>query len=525
MSLYSSFNIAQKSLLLNQSALSVVSNNIANMNTTGYSKQRLDQEASGEIQIQGANSTSYQISEGAQIGNIVRYRQEYLDTSYRDQNADVNYFSQLKSMAGIIESSLNELSGSGLQDSISQFFTAVTTLNSNPADSTARTNFVQKAQILCTQFNQVAQNLDQNRTLTVGKVGDSQSLVSSKVAIDITDVNNKLDQLSKINDTIVKTSAQGTIPNDLLDQRDNLLDEISAYMPVTTTSNENGSINLSLNGLTLVKGNVTNKLEIVQGTADNPVTINLIDSKGDSISDNINGRFTSGRIASYLEMGGNVSGKLSYQSMMTQLDKLASGFATAINDIQTYSVGNVKAMAIDFDANGKQFLSDYTTAPDTGLPDIFSNKNGAGPITALNMSVNSEISASYWKIATARVDADTTDPSWETTGKWAVGNTDNIKLFGAVRNKSIGTLNDMTPENYLTSAVTDMGSKIETINFNFKSENSVFQSINTERQSAIGVNMDEELVDLVKYQRAYEASARIFNTASSLLETLVNLGR
>ncbi len=520
MSINASFNIAQKALALNQAGLGVVSNNIANMNTPGYSKQRLDQETSGYMNIMTGDNQSYTISAGAQISSIVRYRQEYLDTAYREQNSDTSFYYQLQQMATSIESSLNELGDTGLLDALSQFYDSVNTLNTNPADSTARTNFVQKAQILCTQFNQTAQNIKETQIRAVGDLSDPNTLYTSTVYAEVETINSKLEQLATINKTIVDSSTLGNIPNDLMDKRDLILDEISQYMPITTSTNSNGGINLYVNGLKLVEGTKVNKLDIIQTTdPDYPLQIQYKDSNGDLISSNINSKFDTGELAAYLQMAQNETGKLSFPSILNQLDKLANSVATTINDIQTYSNGNVKAMAIDFDADGKKFLSDYSTPPNTGLPTIFSAKDSSSTISALNITVDPEISANYWKIAAARVD--TTDPDWNQA---AVGNADNSQLFAKTRVNPIDSLASMNPENYLTNIVTDMAAKIETIEFNYDTESTAFKALQTQRQSQTGVNLDEELVDLVKYQRAYEASARVFSVTAEILKTLVNLG-
>ncbi|MDD3238281.1 MAG: flagellar hook-associated protein FlgK [Candidatus Gastranaerophilales bacterium] len=518
MSLYNTFNISQQALLMNQSALNVVSNNIANMNTQGYSKQRVDQVNTGYTTIRGLNN-NYQIGGGAQIGSIQRYRDSYLDSSYRQQSSNLSYYSSLYQNASAIENSLNELAGSGLSDAISQFFTAVGTLNSTPADSTARVNFIKKAEVVCTQFNQIAQTLTDGRTSAVGNTSDPQSIYNSKLYMNISELNTKMEQLAEINDNIVQSSVGNTVPNALLDQRDKLLDEISQLAPITVTENDNNSVSIDINGLSLVKGNKANKLDVTMGDDTNPTTIQLKDEDGNIINTNVNDKFTKGSIASFLEIGGDEAGVLSYQSMLDQIDILANEFAGAINGIQQFDDGaGKKAMAIGYDADGNQILSDYAGAG--GLPPIFDSKTAGAPISALNMKVSDGIEADHWKVATARVD--TTSADYDPK---AVGNSENIKLMGQVRNNSIAGLNNMNPETFLTTSVTNMGSQIETIKFNYKSANSLYLSSNEERQSCIGVSLDEELVDLVKYQRAYEASARVFSVASSIMEQLVNLGR
>ncbi len=517
MSIYTSFNIAQQALTLNQSAINVVSSNISNMNTEGYSKQKVNAVSNGSMDIIAANQT-YRLSAGAQIGAISRYREAFLDTAYRDQNSNLSYYTKLSNYASVIESSLNELSGSGLSDSISSYFTSLQTLQASPSDSTARVNFVQKAQILCTQFNQLATSLSDKRSSLVGNTEDPQSIFSSELYGNLSGLNNKLTQLAEINNVITRSTQNNTVSNDLLDQRDQILDEISEYMPISVVQNDNNSVNLSINGVTVVKGNVASQFDVVAGTAANPTTIQLKNADGEVVLENANSKFTSGSVAACLEMGSASSDKLTFQSMLSQLDSLASAFAASMNEVQTYSNSGVVAMGITFDASGKPILSDF--AADGGVPELFSDSSGTGTITAKTMKVNQAIIDDYWKVATARVDTNVVD--WDPK---AVGNAENVRAFSAIRNSTLTGLGNMTAESYLTNVVSNMGSAIESIEFNTKAQNSLYDSIDTQRQSAIGVNLDEELVDLVKYQRAYEASARIFTVASEIMQQMVNLGR
>lgn len=533
-SIYTSFNIAQQSLLLNQSAINIVSTNISNMDTEGYSKQRLNSIPNGSMKINGANKT-YNITAGAQIGDIQRYRDQYLDTSFRDETAKMNYYSESYNMASSIESAVNEFSGSGLQDALTQFYTSMQTLNSAPGNSTYRVGFVTKAQVLCTQLNQVASTLEQGRTATVGSATDDNSIEQSKLASSIKATNDYLTQIAEVNTKIVKSSLSGSVPNDLLDQRDKLLDQVSQYIPISTKDNANGSIDVSMNGMTLVKGTTANQFKVVPSHSDNdPSTIELLNDQGVVSNSNINSSFTTGKVGAYLDLGSNTSGTFSYKTMLNQLNTFASEFANAVNSVQQYNDGTKKAMGIAVDSSGNQTLTDFTAAGGKGVPKIFTGTGDDGygspspqPITAATIKLSDAITttdpvsgnAGYWKIAAAR-----TNPTAADFDPKSVGNGDNISAMYGLNSKSVAGLGGMDPSSYLTNAETNMGSEISSLKFNATSETSLYNSANTQRESAIGVNMDEELVDLVKYQRAYEASARIFSTSSEILKELVNLG-
>ncbi len=516
MTLFTSLNIAKQALALNQVALNIVSSNITNMDNENYSKQRVEMVSGGTITVNGKYTTT-QATAGAQIGSIARYRQAYLDNEYRSQSSDYSYYNELATQASKIETVFTgELSGGGLQDAMTDFVSACETLNSDPKNETYRTNFLQKAQILCTQFNQAATTLTNARTDLVGNTSDSSSIRQSLLYTGLTEVNSKLEQLAGINSKIIQATSNGTVSNDLLDQRDALLDDISEYIPVQVTETANSSVTLTMNGVTLVQGTHANSFDVTMGTDDTPTVVQLFDSEGNLINKNVNSAIDSGMLGAYLEMGSGTS-DFSYQSVLDDLNNLANTFATAVNAVQTYDDGTNQAMAIDHDADGKAFLSDYSA--DGGLPEMFETSDASGTITAANIKVSADISSNYWKIATARVD---TSGTWDSS---SVGNAQNVKLMSSVYSKSTTSLNNMSPESFLTNMVSGIGSSIETIAFNQSSQASLYDAAGSARQSAIGVNLNEELVDLTKYQRAFQAASRIFTTTSEIMDELVNLGR
>lgn len=529
MTLGASFNISVQSLIANQTAMSVVSNNIANMNTEGYSKQRVNFAEAGYTNTAGTYGNNLSIGTGVVISNIQRYRDSYLDEDYRTQNSDSNFYNQLSSMASTIEGSLNEIQDGGIEDAFSAFYSSLSQLTSNPSNSTYRMDFVQKAQSLCDKFNQTSDTLTEARKLAVGDINDASTVFDSKVATSVDTVNEKLKNLQDLNEQIMTTtSLDGTISSTLLDKRDSLLDELSQYIPIQTSTNPNNNfVSVSMNGVSLIDSSGVKQLSVAVGDANNPTTVQLKDEKGTVVNTNVNDQIDSGTIGAYLQMGGDSTTELTYKSMLDKLDTLASVFANTMNAIQTYddtAGSGVQAMAIGTDpVTGEQILSDYG-----GLPNLFTDDTGttATTVTAGNIQVSDAIKNDYWQIATARVDT-VTDADADGTPDYdprSIGNAENAKLFSSAKSTPIVGLGNQTMGNYLTSTVSNMGIKIESLNNKAETQDAVLTNANTKRQSAIGVNLDEELSDLIKFQRAYEASARVFNVTNEILQTLVSLG-
>ena len=210
-------------------------------------------------------------------------------------------------------------------------------------------------------------------------------------------------------------------------------------------------------------------------------------------------------------MGSSEPNTLSYANVISQLNQLASGFANDLNSIQKYTNGNMQAMKIEVDAaTGELKLAQATE-------DLFVSSDG-NPIDASNIKINDVILSNPNEIAAARVDITNYD-------EFEVGNSDNIKLMIEARDTNNADLNNTSVDKFLTSIVSNIGTKTANIKSDYEVTQSTKTVVENERQNKIGVNLDEELMDLVKYQTGYQAASRIFNITSELMMTLVNLGK
>lgn len=515
-SILSSMNIAQQALLINQAALNVVSNNIANVNTEGYSRERINLSPSENYTpIGGSVINQINSSSGVEIQSVERYVDQYLQTYMREQNALSSYMQGYSNAATSVESIMNELNGTGLEDTFTKFYEAAQTLNTSPKSSVAREGFIQQAQTLAQKFNSMTSSLQDIRTSLVGDISDSSSLASSKIATSVTQVNQKLEQIVKLNTDIVKISSANMTPNNLLDVRDHLVTELSAMLPVTITDNTNGSVNLSINGVDIIAGtSLLGKLSIRQGDDTTPAIIDIDREPTGSgtLAENINKYINSGSMGATLAAGSTRTDILTAKGTMNNLDILANQFAQIINDIQTKANGTVTPLAID--------KNSLTLIPAT--ENIFESSDG-GAITAKNIQINNNVLQDPYLIAAARIDTNlVTNPNYNVN---AIGDNTNMQLVLDSRKSPYGGLGNCNPESFLSAIVGDIGLKTSSANTDSKNQLQVLTQVKNQLSSATGVSMDEEVIDLSKYQRAYQASARIFSVCNDLLDVLVNLGR
>src|SRR5574344_1614024 len=161
-SLFSSLNIASNALSVNESAISVVSHNVANMNTEGYSKQKVNLATRNIAGAIGDNvEAQVRANGGVMIANIMRYNDSYLNNYYRDQLSKLKEYQQELDNLGDLSGIFDDLEGKGIDAALSNFYEAVNNLNEYPASSTARVNFIESAKTLANTLNAKSQQLDQ----------------------------------------------------------------------------------------------------------------------------------------------------------------------------------------------------------------------------------------------------------------------------------------------------------------------------------------------------------------------------
>ena len=200
MSLSASMNIGLGALNVNQAAINVVSNNIANMNTEGYSKQRVELEnLKGYSAIANSAGKSNYIGNGVSIAKISTYRDIYMDRNFRSENTQYKLNETLYEYASNIETIMNEYEDGGIKSALEKFYDAAQSLASDPSNSVYRTNFATQAQNVGNVFNKLYSSLSEKRAEIVGDVNDPGSLDSSMVGISVDEVNEKLQSLADLN--------------------------------------------------------------------------------------------------------------------------------------------------------------------------------------------------------------------------------------------------------------------------------------------------------------------------------------
>lgn len=491
LSTFFGLEIARRALNAEQAATDVTGHNIANASTPGYSRQRADLAASEPYTIPSLGSPvmAQQVGTGVTVSQIERIRDSFLDNQYREQNS-------LQGQYQIISQTLNEVqtifmdpSANGLNPVLDNFFNSWQELSKNAESMPIRTSLIGSAETLCATFNNISSQLktaEDNLAATPG--GPGTDLLSA----DVNKVNNLAAQINGLNSQILKIKTAGEQPNDLLDQRDKLLDQLSQLMNITVTRESNDGIKVTIG----------NNASAVLITTTASATVNAFSASATINSSNgtLNIQYKlAGAPTSISAMGGEFDGiggvYDNIASYKQKLDTLAGALFSQINSLHQsgYTLttsGSAGATITIGSAGGKFFIG---SSSDT-------------------ISVNPTLLTHPNLVAAASSNASIS----------AIGSAGNALAIANLQYSAISTLNGATLDGFYQSIVTGIGSDTQRNSQLTANQQTLVDQVNNLRQSVSGVNMDEEMTNLIQYQHGYQAAARLVTVLDGMLDTLIN---
>lgn len=474
--LFSTFNTANKGLMAQQTALHTVGHNISNANTKGFSRQRVEMKADLPFHLGGVG----QLGTGVKIDGVIRVVDPLINKQIRNENSTLNWFQEKSFGLDQLEVVFNEPSTTGLNSSLANMFNSWQELSKNPENLASKTMVIEQTKTLTDNINHMANQIDTLRDGTVDQM--------EKNALDF---NATIDQLNNLNQQIFNIAVKGHPPNDLLDQRDMLLNDLSDITSIDAKFDEYGRVAVDL------KGEGGEKIEILSHKSLKPakmkieenvtedkkeVTVKIIgvDEEGDPIEINLDVK--SGALR------GNKEALEQMNERKEDLNDFARTMAEKINEVHK----------------------------DAGGEDIYTIKDGADNFNANNIRANPAILKEPGKIV-AGATSDSPDGDGSTALKIANLRSEKIK-FGE------GT--DKEKETTILGAYMDMVTKVgiskEHADKMIANQDALLGQLEYRRESVSGVSIDEEITNLIKYQSAYQANARVISTISEMLDTLIN---
>lgn len=507
---------AQRGLALGQAAIDVINNNISNMNTKGYSKQRIEISQYSNMSPYQNPIDASQDGMGAVIDAISRNRDTFLDNSFRKETTDLNYYQEYSDNAIQLETTVDEMGDTGISSALTAFYNGLSQLAANPNDFVTRNSLVQDAVTLANKFNETYTSLQNTRTGLVGDINNPDTINQSKLSTTIADLNTKLTSIADLNDKINVATSQGITPNSLLDQRDRLLDTISEYIPATIKNESNNTVTISLGNIQLVSGkDVVGKFDVQLGDVNNPSLVRVVSDGGSVYSNDAYSLITSGKLGAILQLGGSDSNKLTIKGLIDSINTLANQFSTAINAVQTNGRYIVSATSPHQLSDNLSNPLDPLNPPgaDPDPENFFVDSDASGSINAGNIKVNDTIVNNPYQIAAAKLTSKVDE----------TGDGSNVLLMSQIRDQNIIGPGGTTTQGFLTNIIGKMGTQSKNVQDNLDIKSSIVAQVTQKRDSVTGVNLDEELADLIRFQKAYEASAKVMTTISQTLNTIINM--
>lgn len=488
---FSGIEISRRALLASQGALDVVSHNVSNTNTPGYSRQRAALQTTSPYTVPSMYKSPIpgQVGTGVEIQSITRARDGFMDNQYRRENTSLGYWDVQEDSLSKLEGVFNEPSDTGFQTVLNRFWESLQELAKNPQLDAVRSTVRQRAVDVADTFNHTYNTLVQQ-----------QLDLNEEVEIRCQEVNNNTKQIQDLNKQIVKSEATGDHANDLRDKRDLLLDELSKLVSIQVNEDQNGAVSVSTIGQTLIQGDYVAEMETVTlMPGKNGQEIVTPVWKGTTVQVLFDGGIIDGLMVTRDNSVNNVppDGKNGIQGYIDQMNNLAQAIITDFNT----------ANQAGFDYNGdpgEDFFVDITIA--------------TPPSSVINWAKDIAV--------TPAILADGKAIAASSTADGVPGNGNNALVLGNLSKKVNATLNNSTYEDYYKAMISQLGVDSQASQRFSENQDLMVSSIENRRQSVSGVNMDEEMTDMIKYQKVYSAAARMMTTYDEMLDTIINgMGR
>ena len=453
MSLSSSLSIVLQGLQVEQEALSVTSNNIANVNTPGYSREVANLEETPPVTF-----GTLDFGTGVQLANIQGIRDNVLQLRLNQETQNQGSLNALSTGLNQIQTIFNEPAGAGLQSLISQFFESFQQLSSDPTNIGLRQAVIGDAQSLAAGFNQSA------TALVTQQQNANQAVVG-----DVRQINELTAQIAQLNTQISEASGGGANPNSFIDQRSQLVNQLSHLIDVQSITADGSSLTLTTNdGAPLVVGNQSFNLQ-TQTVAG---AVQDVFSQGKDITSEIQ----SGDLAGQIQLRDQT-----IPGILNNLDTLANGIDTTVNTQN----------AAGFDLHGNPGANIFV--PPAAV---------AG--SALNLAVA------------------ITDPTKiAASADGTVGNNANATALANLQNQPI--ISGETPIDFYSGLVFDVGNQAQTASNQLSGENLLVQQLQDQINSVSGVSLNEEGTNLVLYQNAFQAAEQVAAVINTLFQDTINM--
>lgn len=539
MSLFGLFDIGRSALFASQTGLSVTSNNIANVNTPGYSRQEVVLEIANPV-LSGRGF----IGRGVTVAGIRRNYDKFIQMQLLGQQQNRGRSYVINSALSEIEGVLNDQDGLGLSQSLQDFFNAWQEVATNPEGLPQRFSLMYKAGQLIDR----AKEIEQRITSTLRNID-----------ISIDDTVNKINELSEriafLNERIVQIESglNSERALDLRDQRDSLLRDLSDLIDFSYWEDENGAINISTGMRNLVSGISVNRITSVATSQDGRrIILDCID---------ITGRIQRGQLGGLLAVKGDIESKTLYSlrrlvaSITKEVNLLhnsgygldgstGNDFFTSLTlsttdsspgaDITSATISNPSSLTlheydITFDSSNNYYVTDRQTGSIISTGSYVSGNlisfDGIDITITGTINATDKFSVSPLTTAIKNLSLAITDPEKIAASSSLTGLPGDNSNALSIYNLSTFAINDLgdTFMDYYRGIVTVTGTMSRAASDSLTFDENLLSEIQSRRDSVSAVSLDEEAINLIRFQRSFEAAAKMIKVTDDLLEMVMNI--
>lgn len=542
------FNIARSGLFASQRALNITGHNISNVNTPGYSRQRLEILQSSPMSLPNGQGM---IGTGVDTDSIVQIRHEFLDLKYRGENTDFGEWEAKANTLENIEAVFNEPSESGIRTVLDQFFSSLHELNKTPENLTTRALVRQRAIALVKNMNHMAEQFKK-----------MQSDTDFEIRTTVDEINSYSEQIKDLNKSIYEAELDGSKANDLRDQRNLLVDKLSKLTNIDYYEDKQNRFHVLVNGKTLVSHFRNNTLKYEERSTKLNPSVDAQKLHDIKWEDGSTFNPTGGKIKGLIEMRDNISGSdKGIPYYMERLDDftdtltetlnrvhktgydLDGGKGTNIFTINGMSTSEYEDYLVNSGLNngaGVDVTSDVTAGTSSSLSEEENNKiikenidnilssnadykgNTVKMLSDGRYLVVDKISASELTIASDIEGEDGLNKIAASATKDGVpGDGDNALKMSEIRH-DVSLYQWGSPDDYVKSLISNLGVDAQQAIRMQDNQTVLINQVETNRQSISGVSLDEEMSNMIKFQHSFNANSRMITAMDEMIDTIIS---
>ena len=475
---FSGIVIALRALQAQQTSLDVTGHNVANANTPGFSRQRAVHRASQPypMPMLAGGVSGGQYGTGVEVSQIMRMRDLFVETRLRQENPWLGYWETMEQGLSQVELFFNEPSETGIASALDQLWDSLQDLSHSAESESVRRVVIQRAQVLVESIFNSRNQLHELR-----------ADLNNSVQVRVNEINILASQIADLNNQISKVTASGSAPNDLLDQRDVLLEQLSRIADIEVTDDHANMVIVTLDGVGLVQRSTAylletrrvqrpdlgyDKYEIYWQSTGSPVKVEA------------------GELGATLVLRDE-----KVQHYIDELDKWTLNFADVFNQIHRQG----------FDLNGDSGEDFFVFSADD-ISDV--------QFAAFDIKVNPEIMKDPRKIAASSFGPEDDRPDPIANGDIA------LKLAELRHKPPVGQ--DFTLAEGFISIIASLGVDAEEAIKMAENRDVLVTHLLNLREATSGVSLDEEMANMIKFQHAYNAAARLMTAVDESLDVIIN---